>query len=209
MSGATWFKLCQRRSGAATLGLSCDEDGIFLGDYALVRPITDAKGRHLYRARPLAEINIALAAADRRAVDFSDRIAGLRSAARYLTAGEWAVAKIAAVQLRIPDLPDAAAASRLRKAEELLRFNPNHYPAGSGRGGQFAASDQNDATSNVADSSVDDITQRKFSSDADAARSALGVQASRRRVCRCHLPQQGWHVRDYVADDREGRQRST
>jgi len=62
---------------------------------------------------------------------------------------------------------------RLRKAEELLRFNPNHYPAGSQRGGQFAPSEQSAGTINVADSSADDITRRKFGSDKDAARSAL------------------------------------
>ena len=104
MSGMTLFKLC-RRSGAVTLGLCCDEDGIFIGDYALVTPITDATGRRLYRARPLTEINIALSAAYGRAVDFSDRMAGLRLAARYLSAGERALAKIAAVHLRVPDLP--------------------------------------------------------------------------------------------------------
>ena len=140
MTGMTWFKLCQRKSGATTLGLSCDEDGIFLaGNFALVTPVTDARGGHVYRPRPTAEINIALSAGYGRAVDFSDRMAGLRLAARYLTAGEWALAKIAAVQLRIPDLPDAAAVSRLRKAEEVQRFNPNHRPAGTPEGGQFAS----------------------------------------------------------------------
>ena len=173
MTGMTLFKLCQREKGAVALGLSCDQEGIFFaGDYALVTPITDATGRSVYRVRPLAEINVALSAAYGRAVDFSDRMAGLRLAARYLSAGDWALAKIAAVQLRVPDLPDAAAVSRLRKAEELLRFNPNHYPAGSGRGGQFAG-DQGAVTINVADSSADDITRRKFGSDEDAARSAL------------------------------------
>jgi len=140
MSGMTMFKLCQRNSGGAVLGLSCDEEGIFLaGDYALVTRITDATGRRLYCARPTAEINVALSAAYGWPVDFSDRMAGLRLAARYLTAGEGALAKMAAVQLRIPDLPDAATVSRLRKAEELLRFNSNHYPAGTPEGGQFAS----------------------------------------------------------------------
>lgn len=181
MTGMTWFTLWQRKSGAMMLGLSCDEEGIFLaGEYAVVTPITDATGRRLFRARSIAEINVALSAAYGRAVDFSDRMAGLRLAARYLTAGDWALAKIAAVHLRVPDLPDAAAVSRLRKAEELLRFNPNHRPAGTPDGGQFAPSDQN--TINVADSSADDITQRKFDSDEEAARSALKhfYSASRR-----------------------------
>jgi hypothetical protein len=37
--------------------------------------------------------------------------------------------------LRVPDLPDTAAALRLRNADELLRFNANHYPAGSSAAG--------------------------------------------------------------------------
>ena len=183
MTGLILFKLCRRTSGATALGLSCDEDGIFLaGDSALVAPITDAAGRRIYRARPIAEINVALSAAFGRPVDFSDRMAGLRLAARYLTAGDWALAKIAAVQLRVPDLPNAAAVSRLRKAEELLRFNPNHRPAGTPEGGQFAPTDRSAGTINVADSSADDITRRKFGDDKDAARSALKhfYEASRR-----------------------------
>ena len=41
MTGMTLFKLCQRASGATVLGLSCDEDGIFLsGEYALAKTVT-------------------------------------------------------------------------------------------------------------------------------------------------------------------------
>jgi hypothetical protein len=77
MTGMTLFKLCQRASADTTLGLSCDEEGIFLaGDYALVTPITGATGSRVYRVRPLAEINVALSAAYGRPVDFSDRMAG-------------------------------------------------------------------------------------------------------------------------------------
>ena len=155
-------------------GLSCDEGDVFIGgDCALVAPTTDVMGRPVYRARSLVEINGILSAAYRRPIDFSDRMPALLQAADYMTAGDWVMAKIAAVQLRVPDLPDDAAALRLRKADELLRFNSNHYPAGSSRGGQFAPGEQSAATMNVADSSADDITQRKFGSDEDAARNAL------------------------------------
>lgn len=172
MTGMTLFKLCQRQpTGGSALGLSCDEDGVFFaGNCALATPITDATGRRFYRARPLAEINVVLSAAYGRPVDFTDRMAGLRLAARYLTAGDWVLARIAAVQLRVPDLPDTAAALRLRNADELLRFNANHYPAGSSRGGQFAPAE--DATMDAVDSSAD-VTRQKFSNEDDAARHAL------------------------------------
>jgi uncharacterized protein DUF4329 len=176
MTGMTFFRLCERRqsSVAVVRGLSCDEGGIFLGgDCALVAPTTDAMGRPVYRARSPVEINGILSAAYRRPIDFSDRMPGLLRAADHMTAGDWVMAKIAAVQLRVPDLPDDAAALRLRKADDLLRFNANHYPAGSSRGGQFAPGEQSNATMNVADSSADDITHRKFGSDEDAARNAL------------------------------------
>jgi hypothetical protein len=36
MTGMISFKLCRRKSGATVRGLSCEEEGIFLGgDYAL------------------------------------------------------------------------------------------------------------------------------------------------------------------------------
>jgi hypothetical protein len=119
------------------------------------------------------------------------------------------MARIAAVQLRVPDLPDDATASRLCKADELLRFNSNHYPAGSSRGGQFAPAE--DATMDAVDSSAD-VTRQKFSNEDDAARHALKYiyEASKRgghRICRDHLSQQRWHVWHYGADDGERRQR--
>ncbi len=55
-----------------------------------------------------------------------------------MSEGKWVLAKIAAVQLRMPDLPDDESVIRVQKAAGLRRFNPNHYPANSGRGGQFA-----------------------------------------------------------------------
>lgn len=138
MAGLRFFKLCDRR-GAFARGLSCDEGGVFLGaDFALVKAATDPRGRRLYEARDLAEINAALSAAYGDEVDFTSRLPGLRQAPRYLSEGKWALAQIAALHLRLPDLPDDAAAMRLRKAEALLRYNSYHRPAGPG-GGQFTS----------------------------------------------------------------------
>ena len=174
MTTINFFKLWERRSDAVVRGLSCDEAGIFLGgDCAPLTLTTDTIGGPVYRARSLAEINYVLSAAYGRQVEFSDRMPGLRLAARYMTAGDWVLARIAAVQLRVPDLSDNEAVARLRKADTLLRFNPNHYPAGSSRGGQFAPGEQSTATIDAAASSADDITRRKFGSDEDAARNAL------------------------------------
>jgi hypothetical protein len=136
MAAFAMFRLDDRRAGS-TRGLACDRGGVFLGGYALVATAKDARGRSGYEPRPLDEINAALSAAYGGTVDFSSRMSGLRLAARYLSEGKWALAQIAALQLRLPDLPDDAALARLRKVEALQRGNPNHFGPGP-KGGQFA-----------------------------------------------------------------------
>jgi hypothetical protein len=51
-----------------------------------------------------------------------------------MTAGEWGLAQITALQMGLPELADDEAEERLLKADRLVRFNPNHYPPGP-RGG--------------------------------------------------------------------------
>jgi hypothetical protein len=137
MTGMTFFRLCERRqsSGTVVRGLSCDEGGIFLGgDCALVAPCTDAMGRPVYRARSLVEINGILSAAYRRPIDFSDRMPGLLQAADRMTAGDWVMAKIAAVQLRVPDLPDDAAALTPRIHQQMTSPSENSAATRTPRG---------------------------------------------------------------------------
>jgi hypothetical protein len=136
MAALEMFRLGDRRDGSAR-GLACDRGGVFLGGYALVTAAKEARGRSAYEPRRLDEINAALSAAYGGTVDFASRMPGLRLAARYLSEGKWALAQIAALQLRLPDPPDDAAVERLRKAEALQRGNPNHFGPGP-KGGQFA-----------------------------------------------------------------------
>jgi hypothetical protein len=136
MAAFEMLRLGDRRDGSAR-GLACDRGGVFLGGYALVSAAKDAPGRKGYEPRRLDDINAALSAAYGSTVDFSSRMPGLRLAARYLSEGKWALAQIAALQLRVPDLPDDAAVKRLRKVEALQRGNPNHFGPGP-KGGQFA-----------------------------------------------------------------------
>jgi hypothetical protein len=136
MAGFKIFRLSDRCDGSAR-GLACDRDGLFFGGYALVtaakKLVTAAKntrGHDAYEPRGLDEINWALSAAYGVEVDFTSRMPGLTLAARYLSEGKWALAQIAALQLRIPDLPDDAAVERLRKIEAFQRGNPNHFGPG-------------------------------------------------------------------------------
>jgi hypothetical protein len=51
------------------------------------------------------------------AFDLSNQVEGLKRIAAYMTDGNWVLAKIAAVQLRFPELPNRAALYRLVEAE--------------------------------------------------------------------------------------------
>src|SRR6185312_2455119 len=182
----------QRKSGSTALGLSCDEDGIFLaGDFALVMPITEATGRHVYRVRPLAEINIGLSAAYGRPVDFSDRMAGLRLAARYLTASEWALAKIAAVQLQMPDLPNAAAAVAQGGGAAAVQSEPLSRRVAEGRSicAERAECRDHQCRGFVGGRHhAAEIRQRQGRGAERVEAFLRDVQTSRRRVWRRHLP---------------------
>jgi hypothetical protein len=82
-------------------GLSCDETGLFLGE----APLLERDPAQGWRARPLAELNAAAGEAYRLPVDFGAKLEGLRTVAGALNRGETALARIAALQLRLPDPP--------------------------------------------------------------------------------------------------------
>jgi hypothetical protein len=87
---------------------------------ALVLREQDAAEKATYRERHESEINFALSAAYGTEVDFGSRMELLRKIAEHLTVGNLAATRIAALHLRVPELPDDAAASRLDEAERLL-----------------------------------------------------------------------------------------
>lgn len=89
-----------RLAEAIGAGLSCESAGLFLGETPLLAH--DAQG---WRPRPLDELNAAGAACYGLAVDFAGKLAGLRAVAGALDRGDLALAKIAALQLRLPDPP--------------------------------------------------------------------------------------------------------
>jgi hypothetical protein len=118
----TAHKLYDRfRDDELPYGLSCDEGGIFLaGEVPLITPSANADGRIVYKARSEQECGQLVTTAYGRSTDFSNQIAGLNRVAQYMTEGKWVVAKIAAVQLRWPDLPDDIALAKLMIAESEL-----------------------------------------------------------------------------------------
>ena len=77
-------------------------------------------GRAIYKARSPAEIGWLFAKAYGAEIDFSNQIEGLKRIAAYMTEGKWALAKIATVQLRFPELPDGRSMKALLAAEAYL-----------------------------------------------------------------------------------------
>jgi hypothetical protein len=111
-------------------GLSCDETGLYFGGDCALVTCAEVEGRRIYLPRPMEDINRALSAGYGAMVDLGGHQTALDRVAEHLTKSEWGLAQITALQMRLPDLPDDAAVERLLKADQLLRFNPNHDERG-------------------------------------------------------------------------------
>lgn len=130
-------------------GLSCDEAGLFLGE----TPLLARDSGQGWQPRPLADGTASYGLP----VDFTGKLAGLRGVATALTRGDVALAKIAALQLRLPDPPPLSKGSLAAEAlielayalqaSDLLakEFDSDKHPrwpagAPDHQGGQFAPS---------------------------------------------------------------------
>jgi hypothetical protein len=147
-------------SGDDNLGLACTEQGLMLGRTALIE---QRDGRFVVRER--AEIERLLSRAYRKQLSVDRIMSGLATVTAALNANDQGLARIAAVHLRIPDLPDLAARDAMEAEDVLIKClrqrelkdeirkaspdDPKHpgWPAGTegGRGGQFRPKDGSDA----------------------------------------------------------------
>ena len=100
--------------GERNLGLCCSEDGLFLGR----TPLIERRGG-AYVVRPRADLDRLFGRAYAGDATAARVSSGLDSVAVALGQGNLALAQIAAVHLRLPDLPDSAARAAL-EAEDLL-----------------------------------------------------------------------------------------
>lgn len=132
-------------------GLACDEDGIALRPSSLVSCTDTTDGRTKYQVRdPQDVMRIFEAAYGAGATaDIGQRIHALRSAAQALENRDPGRAVLLSLGLRLPELPQGAAA-RLRLLEVVLKYNPNHKPAGPG-GGQFSSGPEARSQVHIAD----------------------------------------------------------
>jgi hypothetical protein len=165
------------------LGLACTAQGLMLGRTALIER---RDGRFAVRER--AEIERLLSRAYRKQLPVDRIMSGLATVTAALNANDQALARIAAVHLRIPDLRDHTARNEMEAEDVLIKYvrqreisheirkaspdDPKHpgWPAGTegGRGGQFRPKDGSEAV--IAQDVIDRIRRIK-------ARRALRTEA--------------------------------
>jgi hypothetical protein len=113
-------------SGDDNLGLACTEQGLLLGRTLLIER---RDGRFVVREG--SEIEQLLSRAYQSNVVVDRLMPGLATVAAALNANDQALARIAAVHLRIPDLPDQAARDAMEAADILIKsvdWNPALHP---------------------------------------------------------------------------------
>jgi hypothetical protein len=177
--------------GEDNLGLACSNDGLILGR----TPLVERRDQNFF-VRDRTEIGRLLRRAYR--TDFSvDRLMpGLAIVASALNANDPCLACIAAVHLRLPDLPDQTARDDMEEEDNLIKSSnwksplparemhkaspddPKHpgWPAGTagGLGGEFRPKDGAEAA--LTQEIKDRINRRKFRLNMVAALH-IGVEA--------------------------------
>jgi hypothetical protein len=104
-------------AGPDNLGLACTDDGLLLGRTPLIER---RDGRSVVRERDEIERLLKRAYAGEPAVDrLMPRLATVASA---LNANDQCLARIAAVHLKIPDLPNQAARDALEAEDSLIKY---------------------------------------------------------------------------------------
>jgi len=150
--------------GEDNLGLACSDDGLVLGRTPLIER---RNGQFVVRGR--SEIERLLWRAYQAPPTVGRIMPGLATVARALDANDACLARIAAVHLRIPDLPGQAARADI-EAEDILiksdRDPAKHPRAGTPPNpGWFAPTDgSDDESSSTRTAQNDDPTQRSDAS---------------------------------------------
>jgi hypothetical protein len=176
--------------GEDNLGLACTKDGLVLGH----TPLVERRDRHFF-VREKSEIERLLRRAYRSDLAVDRLMPGLAIVASALNANDRGLACIAAVHLRIPDLPDRTARDDMEAEDILIRSSnredalpreihkaspddPKHpgWPAGTagGIGGEFRPKDGSEAA--LTQQIKDRINRRKFRLNMVAALH-IGVEA--------------------------------
>src|SRR6202040_168029 len=100
-SHAAWHMWRLSEAGDDNLGLACSDDGLFIGR----TPLIEKHDGH-FVVRQQHDIEQLLNRAFRCEVRADRLMSGLATVARALNANDQCLARIAAVHLRVPDIPD-------------------------------------------------------------------------------------------------------
>ena len=113
-------------AGDDNLGLACTDSGLLLGRTALIERRDDS-----YVVRDRSEIEWLLGRAYGTDISAARLMSGLATVARALSANDQCLARIAAVHLRIPDIPDRTARDAMEVEDVLVKsgdWNPALHP---------------------------------------------------------------------------------
>lgn len=100
-SAASWHRLAP---AGDRFGVSCDEHGAFLGTIPLLDRAAVERTEQ-WRSRSVAALNAAIGNAYGLPVDLAAKAGGIDAIARALNSDNVALAQIAALQLRLPPVP--------------------------------------------------------------------------------------------------------
>jgi contact-dependent growth inhibition (CDI) system restriction endonuclease-like protein len=114
---AAWHMWRLSEADDDNLGLACSDDGLLLGRTPLIER-RDGK----FVARQQQDIERLLTCAYRTEVRADRLTSGLATVARALSANDQCLARIAAVHLRIPDIPDRTARDAMEAADVLTKY---------------------------------------------------------------------------------------
>jgi hypothetical protein len=113
-------------AGPNNLGLACTEDGLLLGHTSLIER---RDGRFVVRERGGIERLLKRAYHGELPVD--RLMGGLATVASALNANDQCLARIAAVHLKIPDLPSAAARDAMATEDWQIKYARNGGSGGA------------------------------------------------------------------------------
>jgi hypothetical protein len=126
-------------------GVSCDENGAFVGEVPLLEQPRGTRGLEPWRPRPVSDLNRDLGKRYGLPVECDAKIGGLAAIARALDRGDLFHAQIATLHLQIPDPPPPTQSAKTRseivdlarqlQASGLLKagWDPTKHPPLAGR----------------------------------------------------------------------------
>jgi hypothetical protein len=114
---AAWHLWRLSEAGDNNLGLACSDNGLFIAR----TPLIEKRNGH-FVVRHQQDIERLLSCAYRSEVRADRLMSGLATVARALNANDQCLARIAAVHLRVLDVPDRAASDAMEATDVLIKY---------------------------------------------------------------------------------------